>query len=71
MNDFGYALIALKTGMKVRRAHWPVGKYIRREEMTAAGVEIPALVIHNPKEGLLSYVPNLTDLFATDWSCLA
>ncbi len=78
--NFGEAIKYLKRGMKVARKGWNgKGQYISyvdfycndkfrvMESEIMDGTLMPCLMIHTNYNGLATWVPSITDLFAEDW----
>jgi len=76
MFDFSEILIALKQNKKVMRSGWN-GKNMYVKCVTLTNyydkdivVDNPCLLLKTPNDKFNTWIPSITDLFATDWQVI-
>jgi hypothetical protein len=72
LGDFGESLLAIKQGLKVRRAEWQHGTYVAAQIPDAGSVNNGNYAYQVTAEGVrVPWLPNQLDLFARDWQTVA
>lgn len=65
--DFSYALRALKSGLRVTRAGWPLGSYVAMA-FGDTRLTMPFFYVVTPHGQSAPWTPNHSDLVVEDWA---
>lgn len=70
MNDFGYALQAIKAGLRVRRESWQDGSFLRGKSPDKNEMTLPYIYKASPDGHTVPWQPRQEDMFAMDWDII-